>query len=431
MARRILLFAVLAALLWVAGCPKPKAETKAVALLLSVPDSQMETWQKAVTAFTEASKVEVSLQNVPQDSYQTKLSALVAASAPPDLIAIPSTAFPQLVTTGQLADLKSFLQAQTNVRPSDYVPAAMRAFQYQGSTYGLPYDVSVVALAYNQDLFELQGLREPAQGWTWSQYLKTAAKLTRDSQDTGTIDTWGTTVTPFWQVCVWQSGGDVVDDVANPQRSTLSTPEAQQGLQALADLTLKQKVAPGPAGPGSAGRTALFAQGKVALAYITREDLPVLNKAPDLRWGAVAIPTLKVAANLGLSSGLCIPKNAAHQQQAWQLLAYLAGSDGQKQLLNGSFITPSLEALAGSEYFPGVGTNGANPFLSALKVIHALPFTPRYREIAAVWDEELPALWTGKQTVAQVTARIDERVNGILAQSKPTTAWLLPLMPRG
>jgi multiple sugar transport system substrate-binding protein len=307
----------------------------------------------------------------------------------------------------------------------------IRAFQYQGGTYGLPYDVSIVAMAYNLDQFELQGIPEPTTEWTWQQYLQNAKRLTRDTNDDGMIDVWGTTASPWWQVSVWQSGGDLVDDPTNPQGSTLSTPEAQQALQSLADLSLKDKVAPGPGSATETGRIGLFAKGQAAMAYITREDVPVLNRTPDLRWGSMALPKGKLAANLGLCSGFCIPRNAAHHENAWKLLAFLASADGQKQLLNGSFVTPTLEALANSEYFPPSGVAKANAFADGLKVAHPLPFTPRYREIAAVWDEELSALWTGKATVQQVTAKIDERVNAILAQNKPATAWLLPLVPRG
>lgn len=432
MSRRFLLVVVLLAVMPLfAGCPKPKPAADEVSLLLGVPENQMEIWQAAVDAFTAVSKTRVGIVNVSPDAYPAKLQAMVASGTPPDLVAVPSTVFPQLVTAGQLTDLKPLLQAQQDIRLSGFIPAAIKAFQYQGGTYGLPYDVSVFALAYNQDLFELQGISEPTKAWTWQQYLDNAKKLTRDANDDGAIDTWGTTALPFWQVMVWQSGGDVVDDVTSPQRSTLSTPEAQQGLQMLADLWLKEKVAPGPASSGSAARTVLFGQGKAAMACITRADMPVLNHVVDLRWGAFALPRGKVAANLALSSGLCIPKSAAHQQGAWKLLAFFAGVEGQKQLLNGSFITPPLEELAESEYFAGVGTTGSNPFLTGLKVAHPLPFTPRYKEIAAVWEEELPALWTGKQTVQQVTARIDERVTKILAQSAPATAWLLPLVPKG
>ena len=369
------------------------------------------------------------MQIEPDASYFTKLQSRIAGGTAPDVAVMDSTRFPEFVAAGNLEVLDPLAQSQTDLKLSDYLPATVHAFQAQGATYALPYDVSVLGVAYNLDDFELAYLKEPAPNWTWQDYLKYAKALTRDSDENGGGKVWGTATPAWWQVNVWENGGDLVDDPANPQRSTLSTPAAQQALQYVADLSLKEKVAPPASTPAAAQPLDAFCAGRLAMMYATHADLPRMNKASDLRWGTLPLPRGKVAANLGLTSGFCLIKGSKHEKEAWKLMAFLAGVDGQKLLLEGGMTTPALQALVGSEYFGGVGATGGNPYAAGLKIVHPLPVTPHYAEIAAVWAEEFKPLWTGQATVAQVTARIDQRVDQILQQSRPATAWLFPLTP--
>lgn len=420
----------LLALLLLPGCPqKQAAAPDTVVLLVRGSTDHLDTWQKAVDAFTEITKTKVSLQIEPDATYFTKLQALIDAGTAPDVAVIDATRFPEFASKGRLEPLNPMLQAQTDLKLSDFIPLALHSFQYQGATYGLPFDISVLSVAYNQDLFELAYLKPPPPTWTWQDFLKYAKALTRDTDDNGTTNVWGTSLPQWWQVNVWQNGGDVVDDATNPQHSTLSTPAAQQALQYLADLSVKEKVAP-PASKAEATQPLeAFRAGRVAMTFIGCDAVTALNNTTDLRWSSLRMPRGKTAANLGLASGLCLLKGSKHQQEAWKLIAYLAGTDGQKLLLGGSFTTPALEAMVSSEYFAGAGGAGGNPYVAGLKVVRPLPFTPRYTEIAAIWDQELKALWSGQATVQDVTGRIDQRVDALL-QTQPATAWLLPLTPR-
>jgi multiple sugar transport system substrate-binding protein len=230
---------------------------------------------------------------------------------------------------------------------------------------------------------------------------------------------------------VWQNGGDLVDDVTNPKHSTMSTPAVEGALQFLADLTLKEKVAPPLSTDDQMGRLDPFRHAHVGMIYMQRSDTAAINKGAEIRWVTAALPKGKLAANIGVGSGFCITKGSRHQEDAWKLVKYLAGPDGQRQLLNAGFSTPALEVMANSDYVEGSVTGGPSPFVLGLKIAHPLPFTPRYAEIAAIYQQELEPLWFGQETVQQACQKIDQRVNQVLAETKPVTAWLLPLAPRG
>ncbi|MEN6404339.1 MAG: sugar ABC transporter substrate-binding protein [Armatimonadia bacterium] len=414
------------------GCAKKTAPASdSLVFMVRATADQLKVWQEAVDLFTEQSKIKVTLQNEPYDTYFSKLQTMIAGGTPPDVVFMESTRFPEFVTKNTLLNLTPYLQKETEFTGTDFYPEAWQSYRYQGQQYGLPNDIAVLGLMYNQDLFEIDFVKAPTTNWTWDDYLKAAQTLTKDTDEDGRIDQWGTTVCPWWQVFVWQNGGELVDNVQQPTRSTLSTPAAQGALQFLADLSLKQKVAPSASLTESMGRCEAFTAGKVAMIYAGHWDCPQLNKMKDSRWEAAPLPRGKQQANLGLGSGYCITSGSKRADDAWQFLLFMSAGEGQKKLLSAGFSTPANEALANSEYFAGGMSAGPGAFLQGLKFIHPVPFTTRYTEIATIWDQELQLLWSGQATVQQVTAKIDERVNKVLSEASPATAWLLPLAPGG
>jgi len=426
--RLVGLIPLLLALTVLGGCVSRSAPPPGdVVLMLRATPDQLPVWQKAVDAFKEATKIGVTLQNEPYDRYFTKLQTMIAGGKPPDVVFMESTRFPEFAAKGALENLNPYLQPQTEIKREDFFPTAWQACQYQGSTYGLPSDLAVLAVAYDVNRLELAALHEPQAGWTWDEYLKMAQELTTDRDGNGRTDHWGTTICPWWQVYVWQNGGELVDDVQQPQRSTLSTPAAQEALQFLADLHAKHQVAPSMSLTRGMGRVDAFVAGTVAMVYTGRWDGAQLSKS-DSRWNTVALPQGKQAANLGFGSCFSIAKGAPHAADAWKLISFLAGTDGQKIMLGGGFSTPARQALVASEYFAGGSPgNGPGAFADGLKVMRPVPFTTQYAQISEIWEQELDLLWAGQATVQEVTQRIDEKVDKVLAEAKPATAWLLPV----
>jgi multiple sugar transport system substrate-binding protein len=410
MTRKLLLLLPLVSLLpFVTGCAKERPAPDSVVLMLPAAGQELQVWQDAINAFTEASQIKVTVQSPTEGDYYAKFQKMAAAGSAPDLVAVDATRFPELVAAGSFEPINQFLQSQEDLRLSDFYPWAIHSFQSQGSTYGLPVNVRVQALACDMDSFELAMKPRPTADWNWKQFADLAKAMTRERENGTTV--YGAALGPWWQIFVWQNGGELVDNPAAPTRSTLNTPQAIEALQFLADLTNKDKVA-APFATTEDGPANTIAAKGAALAMVDRGQVPRLDKVQEGRFELLPLPKGKVAANLGLTTGLCLVKGSKRQAEALKLLAYLGGLDGQKQLVNAGVVVPALESLAGSEYFAGGDPN--YPFRNALKVARQLPTTPRYREIETVWAEELAPLWAGKTTAAEACARIDERVNGIL-----------------
>lgn len=428
-----LLFLSLAILgLSLGGCQTaPKVPADGLLLMVAATDDQARAWKSAAELFTEESKVPVVVQIEEPASYVERLKRALASRRPPDVFLLESSRIPEFAARGVLLGLDSYVAKRKDVQPKDYYPVAWQAYQYRGQCYGLPHELHMLAVLFNEEHLDAKLLGRPRSDWTWQEFLDMATTLTHDENDDGRIDVYGAAPCPWWQVFVWQNGGDLVDDPANPTRSTLSTPEARGGLQWLADLILKHKAAPSPKVSGTESPAALFASQRVSMAYLGRWDINLIDKKGFFPWGYRTLPKGKQQANLGTGTGLCLPTKAKSPENAFRLAAFLSAGSGQTVLLGGGFSSPAYIPLATSQYFSGETGQKGNAFYEGFAVARPFPATPRYAEIAEVWETELTALWNGEVSVDEVTARIDERVNRLLSEAEPTTAWLIGVVPAG
>lgn len=426
------LFSLSLVSLVVGGCQTaPKVPEDGLLLMVAATQDQVRAWRTAAEVFTEESKIPVVLQTEEPTDYMARLKRALRSKRPPDVFLLESTLVPEFAAQGMLLGLDSYVAKREDVKPKDYYPVAWQAYQYRGQCYGLPHELHVLSVLFNEEHLDAQLLGRPKSEWTWQEFLDMAKTLTVDQNDDGRIDIYGVAPCPWWQVFVWQNGGELVDDPANPKRSTLSTPEAKEGLQWLVDLSLKHGAAPSPKVTGTESPAGLFAAQRVSMAYLGRWDINLIDKKGFFPWGYRTLPKGKRQANLGTGTGLCLPSKTKAADQAFRLAAFLSAGSGQTILLNGGFSSPAYIPLATSHYFSGETGQKGNAFYQGFAAVRPFPATPRYAEIAQVWKTELAPLWIGQATVDEVTARIDERVNRLLSEAEPATAWLGGLVPSG
>ena len=210
--------------------------------------------------------------------------------------------------------------------------------QYNGTRCALPMLADVYGLYYNKDLFAKAGISEPPK--TISELMEDAKKLTERNPD-GSLKVVG--LDPFdgfyeniaahWAP---QWGVDWVDDEGKSSLS--SQPGWAQMLQwqkelidwyGYDDLVSFQASAGDEFSPQHAferGKLAMNLDGEWRVAFVR-------NEHPDLNFGTAPLPVDDAQPDLygsGYTSGsiVGIPKTSDHQDEAWQLLKYLATDTG-------------------------------------------------------------------------------------------------------
>ena len=143
--------------------------------------------------------------------HLARLSTSFAAGSPPDVFLVNYREYSQFVTRGAVAAIETPL-ADRDVDLSAYYDQPVDAFTYDGELQCMPQNVSSLVVYYNRAVFAAAGVPEPADDWTWDDFVSTARTAHRRGGPGAGFDASIIRLAPF----VWSNGGDVVDDLEQP-----------------------------------------------------------------------------------------------------------------------------------------------------------------------------------------------------------------------
>jgi len=278
--------------------------------------------------------IDVQIETIVGD-YMQKLQTELASNTAPDIFYLDSMPAPQLMSSGVLEPLDDYIK-KYNVDVNDFEPALLSAFQWEGKTYGLPKDFNTLALFYNKDMFKAAGINEPPK--TWEELRDVAKKLTKDgvkglvlSADLARFDAF-----------INQNGGSVYQD----GKVTLNLPENAQALDFYVSLITKDKVADTPQNMGEGWNGDAFAAKKAAMAIEGGWMIPFLKeKAPDLNYGIAELPAGKQKSTMAFTVAYVMNKNSKHKDEAFKLIEFLTGKEGQQFVVDSGLALPSRKSM--------------------------------------------------------------------------------------
>ena len=123
-------------------------------------------------------KIKVKLTVSDWDTYWDKLQASLAGGNAPDVFVMDGPLFPDYQTRDQLLDLTPLI-ARDGFDTSALADLGVKDFTAaDGHIYGLPRDLSTIALYYNKTMFDAAGIPYPDGTWNWDKLVEVAQKLT-------------------------------------------------------------------------------------------------------------------------------------------------------------------------------------------------------------------------------------------------------------
>ncbi|MDP8952090.1 MAG: extracellular solute-binding protein, partial [Actinomycetota bacterium] len=214
----------------IAGCSsiKPSAETGgnssgAVEItfwhgmsgqLQNVLEEQVEDFNKS----QDEVRV-VPTSNTDYATNQQKLLAAIASDSQPDIAQLEIHAVPQFAASGALAPLDGFMEGSEESKREAFIPGLLNNTQYEGETYGIPFNRSVPILYYNVDMFEQAGISGPPETWEDVEaYATKVAKPEEQIYGYTPVNEWW-----FFQCMVWSGGGEMTSE--DFKQATFNTPE--------------------------------------------------------------------------------------------------------------------------------------------------------------------------------------------------------------
>ena len=301
--------------------------------------------------------VAIEIQQVPGSQYYQRLKIQFAAGVAPDIMQLAYDQLPTFAERNTIEPLDRLIDRDRF--PVDRMfPELMPALKYKDSFYGLPRGWTTFVLYYNKDMFRKAGVPFPREGWTWDDFLAACKKLTKDIDGDGRIDQFGCDAPTqvdgiaYW---IWQNGGRVF--TPDMKHCLLDRPEAIGAVQFLAGCQYKYHVFPAPeqaqdlGGGGEMfrnGRQAMFIQGRWACLTFRGATYP---GGRPIDWDVGPVPMNKQKATVLFANCYVLRKNGPNLEEAWKLMQWLTGVEGQKHQARTGRDMPSFVRIANSPDF--------------------------------------------------------------------------------
>jgi multiple sugar transport system substrate-binding protein len=379
------------------------AKTELVLMGWSSSPAENERLQTIVDQYNAANPdVNVTLSQVPD--YDTKLQVSLAGGSPPDAFYVDSFKFFDLQNAGALDNGNDLI-----VDPADFVPNLRSAFTKDDQFYCPPKDFSTLALEYNTDLFDAAGLEYPTADWTWQDLEDAAAALT--NKDAGV---YGMSVTPDmarWLAFLYQAGGSVYN--ADATQMTINSPEALEAMTFYAGLVEKGYAAQpsdlSTGWPGEAfgqGKAAMVVEGNWIMSYLT-------DQFPDLNFAVAELPAGPAGkATMAFTVCYAAPASGKNVAASWDLINYLAGTDGMKAWTDLGLAMPTRQSLSEgwAAQYPD-----SQPFISGAAYAYPWQFVTGFQAVLDTMNSGLQQVFAGLATPEQVLAEAEQVGNQVLS----------------
>ncbi len=394
----------------------PGRETPKVVTILVQGGSESHIFaQETAAEFKELTGYEVNIVAVPYEGLYDKMTAeTVSPQSSYDVACVDFLWLP--AWAHKLAPLDDLLTSEVR---ADLFAVSIAGGTYKGKFYGMPTWESCKVLVYRTDLFgdekEKQAFKnkygyELAPPTNWQEFVDIARFFTRDNNNDGVIDLYGTYVggAPHEDnACSWfdfalQAGADylIVDD---KDKVVVDSQPYIDGLRFMGDQLNKYKVAP----PGALEMLCvqgaeLFQDGKLAMmlnwpfAYRMAQDpsgSKVVGKV-DSR------PMIAGSKGVGVTTGTwinIIPASSRNVAIAKKYIKFWYERDKTLFKLTGEAARKSTF----TEYKDKPGYETVGPLLTSLAAPRskARPLLVKYQQVSS--EAILPALQsvlTGSRT---------------------------------
>ncbi|NWJ45208.1 MAG: sugar ABC transporter substrate-binding protein [Chloroflexi bacterium] len=329
---------------------------------------------------------------------------------------------PTYASKGILENLSPYIARDGDVKPEDFYPNLLIQHQYNGQQYSLPRDNDTKVVYVNLKLLKEAGLTTPKAGWTWQDLRDYSKKLTkRDEKGNTTQYGYAFEVNEWWQLWVWQNGGEVWDSFTPPEpprKTLIDSPEANEAIQFFADLINVDKVTPSyEVMSNGDNNIKLFTEGKVAMVFGNHSAVPAFSKNQNLEWDVVPLPMGKKRVNVIGGAGYAINHDSKNKEAAWQFLKYLSSELGQGFFMETGLVVPSRQSIREDNIYVRNSKFNWQVFVEETRLGHIYPEFRSSNKLNGIIDQTLAPVWQGKMSVNIALATLPNILNPLLAKS--------------
>jgi multiple sugar transport system substrate-binding protein len=356
---------------------------------------------------------------VNNDASLPKLLTAVRGGSQPDIAYVYGSWAPNIAQIPQVVNLTKLVQ-QPGVNWSDFWTGERDVATVNGKVIGIPALVDNLAVVYNKQLFSAAGLRPPASGWTWSQFVADAQKLTIPAKKQ-----FGTAyVTPgnedtvwHWEPLLWEAGGQILN--SSNSKAAFDSAAGLKALETLRTMAVTDKSA--YLDPSDSEYTNLFNSGKIGMLVTGPWDLSAF---PNVHYGVQVMPSFPGAAGgdqtiSGPDNWVIFNNGSARVAAAEKFLLWLTATPQAAyfSLATGDLpIRQSVQSSPGFAQKMNASLPGVDTFITNLgNVRQARPQLAAYPKISQILGNMIVSVLLGKSQPQAALAAAAQQVNQVLA----------------
>ncbi len=367
--------------------------------------------------------VKVTLQAYPDyNTLDTKLTAAIAAGAPPAISQIYENWATQFQQANALASLQPFISGPNGLAQSDlsdFYPKLLQDGQINNTQYMLPFNKSDIVMYYNADMLQKLGLTVPT---TWSDFATDLQKATAADGST-----WGMSYTPSSSVDDWSylykafGGGNFIsaDGKTAEFGNATNAPIAKAAMDQWIPLVKSGAI---HITQGFNWQNDLISQ-KSLFAVSSIASYPFLAKPIGTTFNLQEAPlpagpsgqyTVFFGTNLAIYSGVSADQQAA----AWDYMKYLTSTDAQATFVQGTGYMPVRQSTYNSttlqSYYSQVPARKVGP--QSLSFAFVASIVPAWNTCRNVISTDFASALNGQLTSDQAVQKMTADCNAALAQ---------------
>jgi len=388
-------------------------------------------------------RIQVEYLLFPWEGYVTQLNTMAAAKNLPDTATLLEQMVMPWVKQDMLADVSSMYS-------KDDMPLDCITYKSNGKPVAYSTAAECLILYYNQTMFQKAGIAAPptatSKAWTWDEFVANAKKLTLDKNgkhpdetgfDPQNIVQYGCLVENLaWQlewVCLSNGGGFYS---ADGSKVMIGDPKSIEAIQKVADLYLKDHVAPLSVGAEDNGVQRGLIAGTVAMTTNGAWNVGTcLNtaKAEGLKYSVGVLPKMSVSATLATGGTNVVFKQTKHLAESVEWIKWNAQIENAWPLIIQGILPPIFKKYYTDETLTHKWLDNPNfpPYndykgavvdvLNDTKVTHSTAwfYVDNTTAFNALLTSVLGDVWTGKTTAkAAITANLDKFEAAFQGKSK-------------
>lgn len=268
-------------------------------------------------------EVEIKVEYVPSDEYfqGTRLISAFASGQGPDIFFVSAGNINKFIDAQIIQPLTSeFTPAIKN----DFSESSLASVTAGNEIYAVPFEVELLGLYYNEEMFRKQGLAAPK---TWEEMMADAKKLKTATVSGLTVETLDSVYQTFtWLPFLWQTGADLLTE--NGLNSGLSQPNALKMYDYFKQMRDDQLLNLYPSRPTN--DIGILANGETAMQISGTWNVNTIEKIYNqipINVVPLPIPDGGKHVNIGGGWKIAASRNSKHADEAAKFVMWAFAQD--------------------------------------------------------------------------------------------------------